>query len=94
MSDTNTTPGAGSNSFKRLGIIAAVVLVLAGAQYKFNIIPTSASQKAVVPVGVELNQADGPVAVTTPTTSAPLVAACSGGLAHVGGPVVRANIWA
>lgn len=81
-----------SGATKRLIFIMAGLILLAGLQYQFNIIPIRASREAVVPTAVELTtnapqvqvnpnlKADG-LPTTTPSTK-------------VNGPAVRVNIWA
>jgi len=93
LSDIQTNPDHKTTALKRLGIIAAVVLVLAFAQAKFNIIPNSASQKAVVPIGVELNTAQVPQAIKTGSVTQ--INPCpSASLSTIPGPTIRTWIWA
>lgn len=78
-------------SQKRIGLVVLVFILLFLLQWQFNIIPMRAINKSQVAQEVELNTSDGPISHST--TSAPLIAPCSGSVAHVSGPSVRINVW-
>jgi OOP family OmpA-OmpF porin len=76
---------------KRLLIIVGAIVVLAFLQWRYNIIPFAASQKASVPTQVDLSTG---AAAEVAKSSAPLAALPSTATGKCLGAITRVNIWA